>query len=167
MHKSGDKNSKNPLSLLWEFLTSEYKELGVIFTYEIGVGVLSLVIPIGVQTVVNTIAFTQLVQPVVFLAVAVLLGQIVGAILKILQVLIVEKLQQRVFSYVGLELAYRIPRMIRTHDLKYPELVNRFFDVITIQKSISSLFIEGNCLGITNGNRSYSISVLPSGASSF
>jgi putative ABC transport system ATP-binding protein len=146
MHKSGDKHSKNPLSLLWEFLTSEHKELGVIFTYEIGVGVLSLVIPIGVQTVVNTIAFTQLVQPVVFLAVAVLLGQIVAAILKILQVIIVEKLQQRVFSYVGLELAYRIPRMIRTHDLKYPELVNRFFDVITIQKSISSLFIEGIAL---------------------
>lgn len=140
------KESKKPFTLLWEFLSSEYRELGVIFTYEIGVGVLSLVIPIGVQTVVNTIAFTQLFQPVVFLAVAVLIGQVVGAILKILQVLIVEKLQQRVFSYVGLELGYRIPRMIRTHDLKYPELVNRFFDVITIQKSISSLFIEGIAL---------------------
>lgn len=103
-------------------------------------------IPIGVQTVVNTIAFTQLLQPVLFLAVAVFIGQIVGLVLKILQVLIVEKLQKRVFSYIGMELAYRIPRMLRYDDLKYPELVNRFFDVVSIQKSISSLFVEGIAL---------------------
>jgi putative ABC transport system ATP-binding protein len=142
------KQRSSPLSLIWELFSAESKEIGVIFTYEIGVGILSLTIPIGVQVVVNTVAFTQLVQPVVFLSAAVLLGQLMGAFLRGIQVVLVEKLQRRLFSQIGMELAFRIPRMLRQRYSRFPELVNRFFDIVTIQKSVSSLVIEGFALAL-------------------
>jgi putative ABC transport system ATP-binding protein len=139
---------KSPVSLVWELFSSESREIGVIATYQVGVGILSLTIPIGVQTVVNTIAFTQLMQPVVFISIAVLLGQVMGAVLKVIQVILVEKLQRRVFANISMELAFRLPRMIRQKTARFPEMVNRYFDIMTIQKSISGLVMEGFALGL-------------------
>jgi putative ABC transport system ATP-binding protein len=115
-------------------------------SYEVGVGILALTIPIGVQTVVNTLAFSQNAQPLVFLAFAVMIGQIAGLLLKATQIVILERLQKRLFSQIGMELAYRIPRMLRTTSVNLHELVNRFFDIVTIQKNLSFLIIEGFAL---------------------
>ena len=55
-------------------------------------------------------------------------------VLQIVQISIVEQLQRRVFVRAALEFAYRIPR-VRLEALtksNTPELVNRFFDIITI-----------------------------------
>jgi ABC-type bacteriocin/lantibiotic exporter with double-glycine peptidase domain len=133
----------SPFKLVVELLFSEAKEVGVIATYQVAVGILSLTIPIGVQAVVNTIAFTQLMQPVIFISLAVLTGQIMGAVLRVIQVIMVEKLQRRLFSYIGMELAFRLPRMSRQVETRLPEMVNRFFDIVTVQKSVSSLIMEG------------------------
>lgn len=141
--KSTYEKKQSPVNLVSELLFSESKEVGVIVTYQVAVGILSLTIPIGVQAVVNTIAFTQLMQPVVFIALAVLTGQAMSAILKVVQVTMVEKLQMRLFSYIGMELAFRLPRMSREINSRLPEMVNRFFDVVTVQKSVSSLIMEG------------------------
>jgi putative ABC transport system ATP-binding protein len=142
------KKRKSPVALFWELLGSESREIGVIATYQVGFGILSLTIPIGVQTVVNTIAFTQLMQPVIFISMAVLLGQVMGAVLRVVQVILVEKLQRRLFSHIGMELAFRLPRMIRHKNVRFPELVNRFFDIVTIKKSLSSLIMEGFSLAL-------------------
>ena len=81
--------NKGPLKLVFELLASEYRDLGVIITYQIGVGILALTIPIGVQTVVNSFAFTQIFQSVVFLAVAVLIAQVLGAVFHLFQIVVV------------------------------------------------------------------------------
>ena len=112
----------------------------------IGVGILSLTIPIGVQLVVNTIAFSQIAQPIIILATGLLIGQSLSAFLRAAQVVIVEKMQLRLFSNVTMEIAYRIPRMKRFREVSLTELVNRFFDVANIQKSLSFLVLEGSAL---------------------
>jgi len=139
---------QSPLNLFWGIIRSESGLVGVIFTYELGVGILSLTIPIGVQTVVNTLAFAQLTQPLVFLALAVLLGQFASIVIKATQILILEKLQKRLFANTGMEVAYRIPRMLRESRSEISELINRFFDIVTIQKNVSFLMIEGFSLGL-------------------
>jgi putative ABC transport system ATP-binding protein len=139
---------KNPLALVWELLNSERGDLGVILTYQLGVGILALTIPIGVQTVVNSIAFTQLFQPVVVLAVAVLVAQGMAAIFRCLQIIVVEGLQRRLFANLSMELAFRLPRMTRQYPARFPEMVNRFFDVVTVKKSLSMLAIEGSSLAL-------------------
>lgn len=138
----------SPFSLFWEIFVSEKNFIKVVVTYEIGVGILSLTIPIGVQTVVNTLAFTQLVQPIVFLAFAVLAGQLVVLCFRSIQVIMIERLQKRLFANTGMELAYRLPRISKEYAPNLHELVNRFFDIVTIQKNFSFLILEGFSLAL-------------------
>ncbi len=58
---------------------------------------------------------------------------------------IVEVLQRRLFVRVVEDLAYRLPRVRQqAFDSQYgPELTNRFFDVVTVQKSLSVLLLDG------------------------
>jgi ATP-binding cassette subfamily B protein len=54
-------------------------------------------------------------------------------------------LQRRLFAATGLEIAYRIPMMKRSAlEGEYgPALINRFFDVITMQKSLAKILLDG------------------------
>jgi ABC-type bacteriocin/lantibiotic exporter with double-glycine peptidase domain len=56
----------------------------------------------------------------------------------------VEHLQRRVFTKASIEFAFRIPRLKMEAILgSYaPELVNRFFDILTIQKGLPKLLID-------------------------
>jgi ATP-binding cassette subfamily B protein len=57
------------------------------------------------------------------------------AALRLLTLWIVEQIRQRTFARIALRLAYRVPRIKHTALTKeyLPELVNRFFDTITVQ----------------------------------
>ncbi len=134
--------------LLAKLLRAESQEIAVILLYGIGVGLLSLAVPIGVQALVNTVTFGSLSQPLLFLVLAVFGGLSLAAVFRGLQVLVVERLQIRFFSYIALELSARLPRVRidRLSGSKFPELVNRFFDVLVVQKSSASLLLEGFAL---------------------
>ncbi len=134
--------------LLFKLLRAEKKEIAVVLTYGVAVGLLSLAIPIGVQALVNTVTFGSLSQPLLFLVLAVFAGLGLAAVFRGLQVLVVEKLQVRFFAYIALELAARLPRvrMDRIAGAKFPELVNRFFDVLVVQKSTATILLEGFAL---------------------
>jgi ABC-type bacteriocin/lantibiotic exporter with double-glycine peptidase domain len=56
----------------------------------------------------------------------------------------VEFLQRRIFTKAAFEFAYRIPRIrLEAMQKNYaPELINRFFDVMTIQKGLPKLLID-------------------------
>jgi putative ABC transport system ATP-binding protein len=145
-----DHHKVSPYRLLASLLQSERNEIAIILTYGIGVGLLSLAVPIGVQTLVNTVTFGSLNQPVVFLVLAVFLGLCMAAVLRTIQVQIIEMFQRRFFSQVALELSYRLPRLSLSGKMvgRFPELVNRFFDVLTVQKSSGSLLLEGFALSL-------------------
>ena len=140
----------SPMRLLVSLLRGETKEVLVILVYGIGVGVLSLAVPIGIQSLVNTVTFGSFSQPVVFLVLTVFFGLSLAAGLRTVQITIVESLQKRFFGQIALELAYRIPRfrLHNTNKQNFPELVNRFFDVLTVQKSSATLLLEGFALAL-------------------
>jgi ABC-type bacteriocin/lantibiotic exporter with double-glycine peptidase domain len=144
---------KHPISasrLIRSMLQGEGKEIAVVLTYGVGVGILSLAIPVGIQTLVSTVNFGAFSQPVLFLILAVFVGLTSAAVLRGIQVFIVEELQKRLFSEIALELAYRIPRLgvDGKSTSRFPDLVNRFFDVLTVQKSSAMLLLEGFALAL-------------------
>jgi putative ABC transport system ATP-binding protein len=140
---------KKLLSPLYDLLTSERETIITILAFGIGVGLMSLVVPVGVQTVVNTVAFSQFGQPVLFLTAVIFGALALGAVFRLLQVVTVERLHKRLFAYMALELAHRLPRLRPCAGVERPaELVNRFFDVFTIQKSSSTLILEGFALAL-------------------
>jgi ABC-type bacteriocin/lantibiotic exporter with double-glycine peptidase domain len=61
-----------------------------------------------------------------------------------MQISLVEFLQRRIFTKAALEFAFRIPRLKAESIISNyaPELVNRFFDIITIQKGLPKLLID-------------------------
>jgi putative ABC transport system ATP-binding protein len=98
-----------------------------------------------VQALVNTVAFGGLLQPLVVLTSLVLVGLIFAGVLRALWAWVVERIQQRIFTRVAVDLAYRLPRvrMDAFREENGPELVNRFFDVLTVQKGAATLLVDG------------------------
>jgi putative ABC transport system ATP-binding protein len=134
-----------PIARLFRLLVLDRDDIGVVLVYAFAVGVLSLATPIAVQSLVNTVAFGSLLQPVVVLTLMVLAVLGLAAALRGLQVRVVEALQQRLFVRVAADLAHRLPRLRASAlDGEYgPELVNRFFDVLTVQKAAATFLLDG------------------------
>jgi len=134
-----------PFDRLVALLRLERDDIWVAFIYAVGVGIASLAAPIGVQALVNTVAFGGLLQPLVVLTSLVLVGLIFAGVLRALWAWVVERIQQRIFTRVAVDLAYRLPRvrMDALRDAHGPELVNRFFDVLTVQKGAATLLVDG------------------------
>ncbi|MGE3819189.1 MAG: hypothetical protein AB7I30_07110 [Isosphaeraceae bacterium] len=137
-----------PLRRLVTLLAPERRDLRGIVMYGVAVGVLSLATPIAVEALVTTVAFGQLLQPILVLSLILLSCLALAAALRTMQVYLVEMLQRRVFVRVVAELAHRVPKVRRSaFDTEYgPELLNRFFDVLTIQKVSALLWTDGLAL---------------------
>ena len=134
-----------PLERLWLLLIDDKRDLIVLVTYTLITGLLSLAVPLAAQALVNTIAAGIFLQPLVVLSLILLVGLLFGAVLRIMKFCLVENLQQRIFARIALSLSERIPE-IKASALTneyMPELINRFFDVMTVQKSWAKLLLEG------------------------
>ena len=134
-----------PLVRLWRLLRPESKDIGIVAVFAAVIGFLSLATPVAVESLVNTIAFGRLVQPIVVLSLVLLAFLGFAAVLRVLQTWVAEILQRRIFVRVVADLAWRLPRveqqaLDRQHG---PELMNRFFDVMTVQKSAALLVVDG------------------------
>jgi len=142
---AGDPPAPSPWHRLRLLMRQERHDILVTVIYAIGVGVLTLATPIAVQALVNTVAFGTLLQPLLVLTILLLLGLAFAGVLRALQAWVVEILQRRLFLRLVNDLSHRLPRVeLSAFDRAHgPELVNRFFDLFTIQKAASSLLIDG------------------------
>jgi ABC-type bacteriocin/lantibiotic exporter with double-glycine peptidase domain len=126
-------------------LKGDVGDFGSIVVYAIGVGLLSLALPLAVQTLVGTVAFGTVLQPIVVLALLLAAGLVFAAALRALQAWVVELVQRRLFVRLVGELG---DRLVHVHVKAFerchgPELVNRFFDVFTAQKAVAALLLQG------------------------
>lgn len=139
---------KSAIEHVISLLKAEHADIYVILVYALAIGFLSLVVPIAVQTLVNMISFGAIFQPVLILTVIVLVMTTVSGALSLVQIWVVELLQRRLFVRIALDLALRIPRFqILVFRTEWPaDLINRFFEVALVQKSISKLLLEGIAL---------------------
>jgi ABC-type bacteriocin/lantibiotic exporter with double-glycine peptidase domain len=133
-----------PFRRLVNLLFSDRKEIWYIYVYAVVIGLLSINTPLAVQAIIGLISGGLILEPVVVLISFVILATLVSGVLQILQVRIVETIKQRIFAKAAFEFAFRIPQMKleALRDYYPPELVNRFFDVITIQKGYSKLLTD-------------------------
>ncbi|MCA9075629.1 MAG: ATP-binding cassette domain-containing protein [Planctomycetaceae bacterium] len=146
-----DQEEQTPLGRLTELLKPEASDLWMIVIFSLVTGVLALATPLAVETLVNTVAFGRLLQPVVILALMLLAFLSFSAALRALQTYVVEIMQRRLFARVAADLAYRLPRTeVEALDHENGrELVNRFFDVVTVQKVTAQLLLDGISLVLT------------------
>ena len=134
-----------PLRRLMALLRPERADVVTLVVFAVAVGVLSLAVPLAVEMLVTSVAFGGVWTPLVVLSV--LLGGVLlfSAALRATMAWVVEILQRRLFVRLLADLSYRLPRVRRSaldgHD--GAELVNRFFDVVTVQKAAAGLLLDG------------------------
>lgn len=135
----------SPLRRVRQLLVLDREDIIVVVIYGVALGLLSLAVPIAVQSLVNTVAFGSLIQPLVVLAVLLLVALTGAAVLRALQIRIAEMLQRRLFVRIVDEIGGRLPRVSAEalRERNGPELLNRFFDIFTTQKSVTSLLLGG------------------------
>lgn len=134
----------SPVSRLFRLLHTERKEINYILFYALIAGLISLVLPLGIQTTVELISGGVFFSSVYVLIAIIIIGVLLSGGIQIFQITLVEHLQRKIFAKASLEFAFRIPRLraeaiIGNHA---PELVNRFFDIMTIQKGMPKLLID-------------------------
>lgn len=152
-HDAHHHHHASPLSQLIAILRPEVGDIWVVALFALVVGFLGLATPIAVESLVNTVAFGRFMQPVVVISIMLLGFLGFAAILKGLQACIVEVIQRRIFVRVVCDLAYRLPRVDKEslESQRGPELVNRFFDVMTVQKSAATLVLDGVSIVLQTG----------------
>lgn len=137
----------NPLSPWKRFvglIALEKKDIIQIGKFAIFEGVVALSLPLGIQAIINLLQGAQLSTSWIVLIVLVTLGVAFTGILKLMQMRIIETIQQRIFTRASFDLSYRFPKikMSELQNYELPELANRFFDTLTIQKGLSKILID-------------------------
>jgi putative ABC transport system ATP-binding protein len=135
----------SPVTRLRRLAGLERGDIGVVVVYAVAIGLVSLAVPVAAQSLVNTVAFTALLQPIVVLSALVLVGLLAAGVLRALQYQVVETLQQRLFVRTTHEAITRLTQAdVRAFtERSAPELMNRFFDVALVQKAASTLLLDG------------------------
>ncbi len=133
---------------VFRVLHGETQDITVIFIYALAAGLCTLAIPVGVQAVVNSVAFGVVLQPLVVITALVGGVLLFSGILRVLQLMIVDLLQRRLVVRLSLSFAGRIPH-VQSEQFKGkfgPEYVLRFLEVFSAQKNISAFLLDGVAL---------------------
>ena len=132
------------LKRFYNLLELDKKDVYQIFFYAIFAGLISLSLPLGIQAITNFIQSGRVSASWIILIILVVFGVALVGILSLMQLRITENLQQKIFVRASFEFAARLPK-IKTeqlHNTYPPELANRFFDTMAIQKGTSKLLID-------------------------
>jgi putative ABC transport system ATP-binding protein len=141
-------SNSQALSSVIRFYRGDWKDIISILIYGITVGIFALIVPLAAQSLVNTVAFGTLLQPLIVLTGAVIVFLSISGVFKVAQFVIAEKLAQRLMVRVGLDLARWIPE-IHYDNFKRnfgSEYINRFLEISTVQKATTFLLLDGSAV---------------------
>jgi ABC-type bacteriocin/lantibiotic exporter with double-glycine peptidase domain len=125
-------------------LRLEKKDISTIYVYAILAGLVNFATPLGIQTIISFVLAGSLSTSIVVLIVMVVVAVFIGGLLQVRQMQVIEKIQQKIFIRFSLEFANRLPKLNIEKMSSYylPELVNRFFDIPSLQKGIEKLLLD-------------------------
>jgi ABC-type bacteriocin/lantibiotic exporter with double-glycine peptidase domain len=134
-----------PWLRLKDWLVLERQNLWVAVVYSIAIGLLSLALPLATQSLVNTVAFGSVLQPLFALTIILLVFLAFSSVLQVLRTWVVENLQRRIFVQVASDSLHRMlnARLSAFDGTHPPEMVNRFLEVVNVQKGASILLVDG------------------------
>ncbi len=134
----------NPISRIMRVIRLEKNEISSIYFYAILAGLIQLTLPLGIQSIISFVLGGTISTSLVILIILVVVGVFLTGLLQVNQMRLIEKIRQKIFVRYSFEFSDRIPRLdLSAIDNKYlPELVNRFFDIDNLQKSIAKLLLE-------------------------
>jgi ABC-type bacteriocin/lantibiotic exporter with double-glycine peptidase domain len=138
-----------PLKRYLGALRPEAPEAWAIVIFGVVSALLYLTLPLAVSAFVSNLSFGSqsdpYLQALLFLGIALFAALTLIAVIRGLQIYTAEVIQRRLFVRLAADLTYRIPRA--RHDAfegtHAPELVNRFLDIVTVQKVTARMLVNG------------------------
>lgn len=142
--------SIKPFARAWGFLRPESGDIRIVLVFAVVSGVLALATPLAIEALVSTVTFGRLLQPIFVLSLLLLAFLMFQAAIRGLQTFVAEIIQRRLFARVAADLAFRLPRVkaesLEGHNRR--ELVNRFFEIVTVQKVTAQLLLDGVSIAV-------------------
>ncbi len=134
----------SPVARILNLVKLERKEITAVYFYAILNGLIQLSLPIGVQAIIGFVLGASMRASLIVLIALVVAGVLVAGIMQVNQMKIIEKIQQKIFVRYSFSFAEHIPQLDlkKTDNIYLPELVNRFFDIPVLQKSLSKILLD-------------------------
>ena len=147
---STDDEKPSPAKRLFRLLQAERQDIIYILIYAVFIGLVSLVIPLGIQTTIELVSGGVFFSSVYIMIAGVIVAVLIAGGMQVFQLTLVEYLQRRIFAKASFEFAYRFPHLdAQSMEGTYaPGLVNRFLDVLTLQKGLPKFLIEFSAAGL-------------------
>lgn len=132
------------LKKLHQTITLDKKDVSLVYFFAIIGGLISLTLPLGIQTIINFVMANTLSTTIIILIAIVILGVFLNGFIQIRQLQVIERMKQKIFSRYTLEFSYKIPKInLALMDNYYlPEVVNRYFEITSLTKSIEKLLVD-------------------------
>ena len=151
-HKADDHGHAHasPWERVRALLTLERSEIVVVVVYGVLVGLSALAIPVTAQALVGSIAMGTLLQPVIVMSVVLFAALSFSSAMRTVQVKLVEAMQERLFVKAATTIGRRVTRA-RADAFEGehpPEQLNRFFDILTVQKAAAALLLDGLAIAL-------------------
>lgn len=131
-----------------ELLRPESGFFTVAVVYGIAISMLTLAVPIAVQTLVNTIANIASVRAVIILSTFLFATLFLSGVISAIRMRVMEHYERRVYARLTSELSIRT--ILAPHSYfeghKNTDITQRYFDIMTLQKNIPSLVVDGFAL---------------------
>lgn len=142
--------SITPLKRFINLLKVDRQDILSVYVYALFNGIVALSLPLGIQVIINLISGGQLATSWIIMVTLVLLGIAFSGFMQIMQLTVTESIQQKIFARSAFEFAFRIPKLkLEEVSMEYiPELVNRFFDTLSVQKGLSKILIDFSSAGL-------------------
>jgi ABC-type bacteriocin/lantibiotic exporter with double-glycine peptidase domain len=134
----------SPVARIWQLIREERSAFSSIYFYAILAGLIQLSLPVGIQSIINFVLGGTFSTSLIILIVAVVAGVLATGLMYINQMKLIEKIQQILFVRYTQQIAQKLPSidLRQSNDFYLPELVNRFFELPTLQKGMAKLLLE-------------------------
>lgn len=138
------KTRVKPLHRILSMLKYEKQEIYAIYFYAIMSSIVQLSLPLGIQSIISFVLGGSMSTSLVLLIILVVFGTFISGLLQVNQMKIIEKIQQQLYVRYAFLYTDILPKVNLQATEKYylPELINRYFDVMTLQKGISKLLLD-------------------------
>ena len=137
------KVSPTPISLVWNWVIKEKKNIQFILIYAIVSGLLSLAIPLGIQALVGTVMAGKLSSSWVIIVIVTTTFIAFTGATKLAQISILDSIQKKLFvryAWIYKESISQLNNIMSASELSAKG--RKFLDIVTLQKSFSKLLAD-------------------------
>jgi len=141
-------NTRHPAKILWQLISPDKNFFKVAIIYSVAISLLTLAVPIAVQTMVNTLVNISSLRAVIVLASVLFLTLAISASLSALRTRTMEYFERRIYSRLSAEVG--LHTIYAKHEFfagrRNTDITNRYFEIIVLQKNIPFLLVDGFAL---------------------